>query len=348
VPPLDQLAATAVQGDRLAFRLRDPDHQHGGVRLWCDLELGSDLDLEPVPGGWELLLPLPAVDCLEYLFEIADDDGTRLVPDPGNAERVGGAFGEHSWLALPSYVAPAWLDGPAVEAVRADLAVPATAVGEVHVTVWSPGTGPLPLLVAHDGPEMDAYAGLTRWAGAMLAADRLPPFRIALVAPGARNERYAANPAYAAALVDDVLPAVVDAFPTAGRPVLSGQSLGALAALHAAWTSPGVFAGLFLQSGSFFTPELDPQESEFEFWAEVTGFVASLLAATTAAPDAPRTTLTCGTAKENLANNRLLAAHLADTGVEVAWGEARQGHTWTCWRDLLDPHLTDLLRKVWR
>ncbi len=81
--------------------------------------------------------------------------------------------------------------------------------------------------------------------------------------------------------------------------------------------------------------------------AEVTGFVRSVHAATTAAPGAPPIAITCGTAEENLANNRLMAAELAATGVDVAWGEVRQGHTWTCWRDSLDPHLTDLLTKVW-
>jgi len=30
-----------------------------------------------------------------------------------------------------------------------------------------------------------------------------------------------------------------------------------------------------------------------------------------------------------------------------AWGEIRDGHTWTCWRDTLDPYLTDLLVRVW-
>ena len=44
--------------------------------------------------------------------------------------------------------------------------------------------------------------------------------------------------------------------------MLTGQSLGALAALHAAWNQPDTFGGLFLQSGSFFTHDLDPQESE--------------------------------------------------------------------------------------
>ena len=40
-----------------------------------------------------------------------------------------------------------------------------------------------------------------------------------------------------------------------------------------------------LQSGSFFTPELDPQESGFEFWDEVTGFVADRARRDPAAPE---------------------------------------------------------------
>jgi enterochelin esterase family protein len=144
-----------------------------------------------------------------------------------------------------------------------------------------------------------------------------------------------------------VLPAIDAAAPIAGRPVLMGQSLGALAALHAAWTSPLTFAGLFLQSGSFFTAALDPQESGFERWGQVTGFVASVHAASQAAPDAPPVTFTCGTAEENLANNLAMRDHLAAVGVEVGWGDVRDGHTWTCWRDTLDPHLTDLLTRVW-
>ena len=47
--------------------------------------------------------------------------------------------------------------------------------------------------------------------------------------------------------------------------------------------------------------------------------------------------MTCGTAEENLANNLAMRDHLRDVGMNVAWGEVRQGHTWTCWRDSLAP-----------
>ena len=92
--------------------------------------------------------------------------------------------------------------------------------------------------------------------------------------------------------------------------MLTGQSLGALAALHAAWTSPATFAGLLLQSGSFFTPELDPQEADFESWDEVTGFVASRAGRHPGRAGCPPVAMTCGTAEENVANNRLLRDHL--------------------------------------
>jgi enterochelin esterase-like enzyme len=337
---------TAVDGDAVVVRYPDPAGDAGSVRLWSELDL-ADPALGPVDGGWELRIPDLPVDRLEYLFDV--DGGHRL--DPTNPQTVDGAFGEHSWVGLPAYAPPAWLGAPLAPSERAGLVVEDTPAGDVEVTVWAPadadGDEPLPLLLVHDGPEMATYGELLTYAGAGIAAGVLPRLRVALLAPGPRNERYSANPAYAAALTGDVLPALLAACPSLHRPVLVGQSLGGLAALHAAWTSPGTFAGLMLQSGSFFTPDLDPQESGFEYWDEVTGFVATVLDATQGAPDAPAVAMTCGSAEENHANNLLVRDHLRAVGLDVTWGEVRQAHTWTCWRDLLDPHLTDLLRKVW-
>jgi len=263
-----------------------------------------------------------------------------LGPDPGNPERVEGAFGPHSLLPMPGYRPPSWLGLEPRPGRRSRLSA-----GGVDVELWEPvghERAALPLLMVHDGADMDAYGGVVRYAAT------LPPMRVALLSPGAdRDARYAANPAYAATLVDDVVPAVTDAVVTSHRPVLLGQSLGALAALHAAWTAPGVFSGLMLQSGSFFTPDLDPQESAYAHFGQVTGFVATVLAARQAAPRPPEVAMTCGTAEENLANNLVMRDHLRAVGMNVAWGEVRQGHTWRCWRDCLDPHLGALLARVW-
>lgn len=340
------MLVSEVEGDDVVVRYDDPAHSAGEVGVWAHLPLG-DTAMRRVRGGWEVRLTDLPVDRLEYLLDV---DGSLRV-DPSNPRTAGGPFGDHSWLPLPAYREPAWLGRRAVEATRTKLTVPRSPVGRVDVELWAPADASdgerLPLLVSHDGPEMDAYGGLTAYVGALVAEGRLPRMRVALVAAGPRNQRYAANPAYARALTDHVVPVLHGRVQVAGRPVLTGQSLGALAALHAAWTCEGSFAGLFLQSGSYFTPELDPQESGFEFWHEVTGFVATVHAATRAAPDAPAVAMTCGTAEENHADNLAMRDHLRDVGVAVAWGDVRDGHTWTCWRDSLDPHLTDLLTRVW-
>lgn len=349
-----EAAAPSLADGAVTWRVGDREGRLDGVRLWTDFDLG-DTSFTRVEGGWQLKLSsalLPPVDRLEYLLEETREGRTVLVTDPANPRLVGGAFGDHSWVSL-GYREPAWLGLTPPGGTRRDLVVERTAVDDVVVQLWSPeGVGPddeLPLLLTHDGPEMDHLGELTRFVGVMTALRRvqgsggLSPLRVALLAPGARDERYAANPAYADALCGTVVPALLAEVPTTGRPVLMGQSLGALAALHAEWRHPGTFGGLLLQSGSFFAPDLDGQESGHGGWARIIDFVAEVLTAT-AAPSTPPVGICFGTAEENAANNRRLAAALAGLGVPVRLGEVRDAHTWTCWRDLLDPHLLQVLR----
>jgi enterochelin esterase-like enzyme len=337
---------TEVDGGDVVVRYADPGHAVSRVGVWAHLRLG-EVSMRRVTGGWEVRLSDLPVDRLEYLLDV---DG-ELRPDPSNPLRVPGPFGDHSWIPLPTYREPGWLALDPCPSQRLALTLSRTGAGRLDAEIWSPAgssqTDPLPLLVTHDGPEMDAYGGLTAYAGAMIASGRLPSLRVALLTPGPRDKRYAANPAYARALTNRMLPALREAVATTRKPVVMGQSLGAVAALHAAWTTPTAFDGVFLQSGSFFTPELDGHESGFGYWREVTGFVASVHAASQAAPGAPPTTLVCGTAEENHANNLAMRDHLAGVGIRTGWGEVRDTHTWTCWRDTLDPHLTDLLLDVW-
>ncbi|MFF1817167.1 alpha/beta hydrolase [Kribbella sp. NPDC058245] len=337
---------SAVEGAEVVFRLSDPAHALTGVRLWQELGLAAELlEFKPVDYGWELRLARPSVHRMEYLFDIADE-GMRT--DPTNPRVVGGAFGEHSWLPLPGYVEPAWVSVEPVASTLTPVTVESP-VGPIDVQVWAPdGITPafeLPLLLSHDGPEFAMYAGLTHYAGAMVASAELPPFRLALIRPTTRNLWYAANPQYAEALTQLVLPALATQYKSR-QPVLMGASLGALAALYAEWHHPGTFEGLFLQSGSFFTPDTDPQESRFEFYAEVTSFVREVLAAT-AAPSAPAVSMTAGATEENVHNNRVMAAHLAELGLPVEFDETPDMHNFTAWRDVLDPDLTGLLNRIW-
>ena len=109
---------TTVEDEAVTWRLASSDRKIDKVRLWSDFDLG-DTSFEPVDGGWEMRQQtenLPPVDRLEYLFEVTEGGETDWRLDFGNPLRVGGAFGDHSWLSL-GYQPPAWLE---VEPVAGD------------------------------------------------------------------------------------------------------------------------------------------------------------------------------------------------------------------------------------
>jgi hypothetical protein len=322
----------------LTFRVADPQGRYAAVRLCSDLPLSdAERSFARDVGGWVLSIDPPPVARLEYELELVGADGSSsLVLDPATPHRAPGAFGEKSVALRPWYEAPAWLEADTVPAQRTELSLRARGVrGNVGVQLWDPGGGPL--LAAHDGPEYDALSGLTRYAGAMIAAGELPPFRVALLAPGHRDEWYSGSALYARALTTDVLPAL-EPVATVGV----GASLGALAMLHAHGRRP--FHGLFLQSGSFFVPRHDAHESGFPRYRRIVRVVRELHHA--AGPPIP-VSLTCGVGEENLANNRLMTHALNAQGFHATLHVNPDMHNYTGWRDVLHPHLTRLLARTW-
>jgi enterochelin esterase-like enzyme len=193
------------------LRLADPDERYAAVRLRSDLPA---LEYERSGENWTLDLGDAPLDRLEYELELVHaDGGTERVCDPGNPLRTPGVFGEKSVLLWDGYTPPAWLDAPKAEGAERELTAPGRGLGtDVDVRIWSPAGArdrdPLPLLVANDGPEYAELAGLTDYSAAMIASGALPPHRLALLAPRARDEWYSASPLYAGALVRGVLPAV--------------------------------------------------------------------------------------------------------------------------------------------
>ncbi|WP_285474085.1 alpha/beta hydrolase-fold protein [Actinoplanes sp. NBRC 101535] len=217
----------------------------------------------------------------------------------------------------------------------------ATRLPGLTVRIWSPPTRTDRMLVAHDGPEYHRRGGLGRWAATAIAAGRVAPFHLALLPPGDRDEWYSASPGYARLLTTEILPRL-----SPGRAVVgAGVSLGALAMLHAQRRHPARFAGLFLQSGSYFQARLDRQESGFRYFRRITGFTTRVRHATRG-PAVPAV-LTCGAAEENLANNRAMADALRRQGYPATLAATGGAHDWESWRDALGPHLTPLLHRIW-
>jgi enterochelin esterase-like enzyme len=327
------------------LRFDDPERRYAAVRLCSELPLRSR-DFQRDDGAWVLRLPRFQIARLEYQLELVGTDGAgEVVCDPGNPQRAPGAFGEKSVLSAPGYRPPAWLEEPGVPATVGTLSV--RVLGRpLEIGVWSPGDGQLPLLVAHDGPEYDALAGLTRYAAAMIERGALPPFRVALLPPGDRNEWYSASAVYGRALSSRILPALRDQLGVAGRPVGIGASLGGLAMLQAQRTWPGTLAGLFMQSGSFFVPRYDRHESGFQRYHRIVRFVGGVLRGRDPGEPVPAI-MTCGVEEENVHNNRLMASALAAQGYAAQLHEVPDLHNYTGWRDALHPHLTGLLERLW-
>ena len=335
----------------MTFRLADPEGRYSAVRLCSDLPLSErERSFARDGDAWVLEIESPPIARLEYHLEVTEPTAPRR-PAPTPATRC--ARPARS-ARSPSCCCPA-TSRPHGSTPRPSRAPTRTSPirgrglgANVTGRIWSPDTDePLPLLVAHDGPEYDKLASLTRYSAAQIAAGTLPPHRVALLAPGPRDEWYSASALYSRALYVDVIPGLREAVAVAGEPVGMGASLGALAMLVTQRRAPGTFAALFLQSGSFFMPRFDSQESGFVRYARIVRVVRRILRATEHPRPVP-VALTCGTAEENVFNNRVMARALAEQGYDARLDEVPDLHNYTGWRDAFDPHLTRLLERMWR
>jgi enterochelin esterase-like enzyme len=358
--PAEPVAAASAGGGAWAddatatFRVADPDHELTGVRLQHDMRIGDGpLEFAWDGSGWRLVLGRLPLLRLEYLLELRyPGGGSKVVTDPANPRQVAGAFGPKSVLEFPGYAPPRWLTAPADAGVEDTFEVPGPE-DPITVRTWSPSGAragaALPMLIAHDGPEYDALAGLTGYVGSGISGGWLPLLRCALLSPGRRSDWYSADPRYARVLCRSVLPALAARHPTSAR-IGMGASLGALAMLHAHCRYPGSFDALFLQSGSFFTPDTDSNDRSFPHFRRIVGFVGRVLdgaaADGTAAGLPVPAALTCGIIEWNAANNAVMASALTGHGYPAVLHELRDTHNYTAWRDALDPHLTRLLAQV--
>ncbi len=345
--PAGSRPSPVIDDTCVTFVLADIHHRLKGVRLLQEIGLPDPLGMVHADGRWQLRIPLPDVDRMEYLYEIEDHNGFRsTITDPANRHWVGGAFGDKSEVRFGRYQEPEWLTSEGVEHCEHPWALSAGPLGlDLTGTLWSPTAlapgQPAPLVVVHDGPEYAALGSLGRYLSSAIGSGILPPLRAVLLAPGDRNVWYSASSSYARTLRKALLSALPRTAPATVR-IGVGVSLGGLAMLHAHRSYPELFDALLLQSASFFTPTLDPQERTFSGFDAITGFVAEVHSSDSDEHPIP-SVLTCGVAEENLANNRRMATTLCRLGYAARLVELRDAHNYTAWRDGLHPHFTTLV-----
>jgi len=339
-------APPLVTSNDITFQVSDSDHRLDGVRLELDWHSDAEtMDFAPRPGGWSLTIPRPPADRLEYQLTLRSGDDHHWTTDAANPRQVPNPFGAKSELLLPGYTEPEWLQTPEDGNRRPVSAGPTHLDRAVPVQLWSPTvldpTTPAPLLLAHDGSDLAERGSLLRWA-TYAAGLAQGPFRVALLDPlhGYRDTWYAANVDYSDEIGTVVLPALRAAAPTT-TVIGLGASLGAVAMLHLQDRHPTAVDALALQSGSFFTADLDPQESGFSRFEHLCRNTARLVSRTTARP--VPVLMTCGTLEENLANNESMADALLTQGYPVRRRLVGDAHTMVGWRDAWGTDLADLI-----
>ena len=337
---LDSVKAPAagVSSDPLTFRLADPDERYAAVRL-CSrpaaLRRASAASTR-ADGEWVLRIAAAAArpgssTSSSSSTPTAARDG-RSTPATRCARRARSARSRS--LLLPGYEPPAWLDADGVDGrvdasspprgrgLGANVAVaiwsPADARASSRCRCWSPTTGPS----TTSSPASRDYS-----ARAMIAAGALPPHRVALVAPGAPRRVVLGLARCTRARWRRVLPALATRSPCGDRSAM-GASLGALAMLHAQRRAAARSPALFLQSGSFFMPRFDAQESRLPALPPDRARRAASCTRDGRAEPVP-VALTCGAAEENIDNNRVMARALAEQGYDAELHEVRDMHNYT-------------------
>lgn len=344
------MTAPRLLDEWVHFRFTTDDPEVTGVRLDLDRAIVGKRAFVADDAGWVLKLPRPPVQRFEYRIRVRRGDAEESVLDPDNPVSTLGAFGDRSVMEMPGYARPWWLGVDAPEGNYAAMTVAGETLDDVPVTIWSPAGSqardPLPLVVVHDGPEYDLFSSLSRYSSVLIQERVLPPHRLALAHPVLRDAWYSGSPAYLRTIAAAGLARIDAEYAVRAPIVVMGASLGGLTALLVGMVDGPPVGAVFAQSGSFFHPTLDPQESGFRYFDRISEQVRQIL-------HAPRTSrplrigLTCGAHEENAANNRQMAAALDHAGHSVTYTELPDLHNFIAWRDALDPHLTDVLRDTW-
>ncbi len=292
---------------------------------------------------WHLTLELPEASRVEYKLLVTRGDAMELMRDPLNPHEAHDPFGANSVCQVPGYEAPSWAEeDPEAERGRLEeWSFDSRALGgERSIQVYLPPRfrrdRRYAQLVVHDGIDFLRFASLGTVLDNLISRFEIEPLVVALTQSHERLRDYGADPAHAEFLAGELLPRLEERYPLregARHRGLLGASFGAVAALHAAWTHPGIWGQLLLQSGSFAFTDIgtNPHGPMLE---SVVAFM-NAFRENPARLAAERVYLSCGQYEALIYENRSLVPVLQRSGAKLRYREARDGHNWENWRDRL-------------
>nr|WP_279672073.1 alpha/beta hydrolase-fold protein [Flexivirga meconopsidis] len=240
----------------------------------------------------------------------------------------------------------------AVGGRRQRVTLPSALSDPLPVEVWSPhglrGRAAAPMLWCFDGSSYARTGQLLQWAGAAIAAGRLPAFRIVLVDARRRMQWFSGSERFLRS-VDLGVAALHERYAVTGPLAMLGSSLGGLTAMLVAMRRSNVGV-VVSQSGSFFNAS--SREGAWPWLTRVRRLVRAIR------DDEPiwgrqrgdhgvLIGMTCGRHEGNFAANEELATALRWRGYDVTFEPGRDLHNMVAWRDQLEPMLPNLLQRAW-
>jgi enterochelin esterase family protein len=292
---------------------------------------------------WYLVFELPELSRIEYKLDVVRDGKHEWIQDPLNPLLAHDPFGANSVCQGVGYETPEWAtsDEEARVGEIEELTFDSEAFGEkrtlqVYVPARFRKNRSYPLLLVHDGTDYLRYAGLKAVLDNLMYRLEIPALLVAMTDSVDRLGEYTANPAHDRFIAHEIPSELEKRFPIDPDPAargIMGASLGAVAALSAAWRNPGRFGNLLLQSGSFVFTDIGDRNWRGPDWDHIVAFMNAFREA----PGRPAESLfvSCGIYESLIYENRSLMPILQATTMDLRYVEARDGHNWENWRDRL-------------
>jgi enterochelin esterase family protein len=340
-----------VSGDTATFFFYDGEPLESVTLLHWVFGLESSLSFTRLgkTNAWYLTMELPHAGRVEYKLLVRRNGRDGWTRDPLNPHRAFDPFGSNSVCPMPGYVEPTWVvPDRGVRRGRIETFGLPTEVygGERPIDVYLPAeydsSKVYPLLVVHDGNDYRRFAAFVEVLDNLIHRHEVAPLVVAFTSGVDRNREYGADGRQPRFVVEELLPAVEARYAVSREPSergLCGASFGGVTSLFTAWTYPGVFKRLLLQSGSFVFTDVG-HHGRGPLWDPVVKFVNQLRG--DPGRVGAKIYMSCGHFEGLITYNRSLAPKLQAAGLEVRFVEAADGHNWIAWRDRLREGLTYL------
>ncbi len=290
---------------------------------------------------WHLEVEIPPRSRIEYKFEVHRKGRSEWIRDPLNPHLARDPFGANSVLQGEGYEIPEWtrVDPRARQGTLEPFKLYSDAFGgerggHLYLPARMRTSRRYPLLVIHDGGDYLNYTGMKVVLDNLIERLEIPPLIAAFIDPYDRLREYANDERHARYVTKELVPYLAGRLPILDAPAgrcLMGASFGGVASLSTAIRYPGFWGRLLLQSGSFAFTDIGHQNHRGPLFDPVVSFMNAFREAPTAISE--RVFVSCGVYESLIYENRSLVPLLKETGMQVRFVEARDGHNWENWRD---------------